>query len=147
MPNVQAISAKVTGNDQRVGFRAMVMKQAIAYNLAGSARNDADEIVEFSLQGDAKRIETALATIRDGTQKSSNIAVSTAPAAVVAGLSTFTVFDWTSTSRDITTPYTLVFTLRGDDNIISEAQAKAVWRDILKTTLKGDDLKKLRADD
>jgi hypothetical protein len=33
----QAISATVTGDDQQVGFRAMVMKQAIEYNLAGFA--------------------------------------------------------------------------------------------------------------
>jgi hypothetical protein len=32
----QAIMAIVTGNDQHVGFRAMIMKQAIKYNLAGS---------------------------------------------------------------------------------------------------------------
>jgi hypothetical protein len=35
MPQKQAISAVVTGDDQHVGFRAMVLKQAIAYNLAG----------------------------------------------------------------------------------------------------------------
>ena len=54
----QAISATVTGNDQRVGFRAMVMKQAIEYNLAGVAKNDANDIVHFTLQGDADRIGT-----------------------------------------------------------------------------------------
>jgi hypothetical protein len=32
MKQEQAISATVTGNDQQVGFRAMVMKQAIQYN-------------------------------------------------------------------------------------------------------------------
>ena len=30
----EAISGTVTGNDQHVGFRAMIMKQAIEYNLA-----------------------------------------------------------------------------------------------------------------
>ena len=34
----QAISGTVTGNDQHVGFRAMIMKQAIEYNLAGFTR-------------------------------------------------------------------------------------------------------------
>jgi acylphosphatase len=107
-----AISATVTGNDQHVGFRAMIMKQAIKYNLAGSAKNDKDNIVRFTLQGDASRIDAALATIREGTKKSSNIKVSATEAAVDPALSTFTVIDWTSTSRNITTPYTLVFMLR-----------------------------------
>ena len=40
MKHEQAISATVTGNDQQVGFRAMVMKQAIQYNLAGTAENE-----------------------------------------------------------------------------------------------------------
>ena len=62
-------------------------------------------------------------------------------------LAIFTVFDWTSTSRQITTPYTLVFRLRDTDDAISDAEAKDVWHDILKTTLKGDDLKKLGGND
>src|SRR5271167_996485 len=78
----QAISATVTGNDQHVGFRAMIMKQAIRYNLAGSAKNDKDDIVRFTLQGDAQRIGTAIAASREGTKKSSNIEVSTMEAAV-----------------------------------------------------------------
>jgi acylphosphatase len=143
----QAISATVTGNDQRVGFRAMVMKQAIEYDLAGSAKNDADQIVHFTLQGDPKRLDAALAVIREGTKKSSDIKVSTVPVAVDPALTTFTVIDWTSTSRNITTPYALVFKLRGDDSVISKSEAKDVWHGILKTTLKGDDLKKLGDDD
>jgi acylphosphatase len=143
----QAISATVTGNDQEVGFRAMVMKQAIQYNLAGSAKNDTNEIVRFTLQGDAGRIDKAVAAIREGTKKSSNIKVATAPTAVDATLSTFTIVDWTSTSRNITDPYTLVFKLRGEDKVVSKSDAKAVWQGILKATLKGDDLKKLGDDD
>jgi acylphosphatase len=73
MPQKQAISATVTGYDQQVGFRAMVMKQAIEYNLAGSAKNESDEIVQFTLQGDQNRIDAAIAAIREGTKKSSNI--------------------------------------------------------------------------
>ena len=49
---VNAILATVTDDDQHVGFRAMIMKQAIKYNLAGSAKNEANEIVHFTLQGD-----------------------------------------------------------------------------------------------
>ena len=35
----------------RWGSSALVMKQAIEYNLAGSARNDANQVVRFTLQG------------------------------------------------------------------------------------------------
>ena len=77
-----AISASVTGDDQRVGFRALLMKQAIKYNLAGNAKNAPNNVVEFTLQGRSKRINEALETIRDGTRGSSKIEVTTAPAAV-----------------------------------------------------------------
>jgi acylphosphatase len=147
MEKKQAISATVNGDDQQVGFRAMIMKQAIEYNLAGSAENQADEIVHFTLQGDADRLNSALGAIREGTKKSSEITVSTTQAAVDPGLSTFTVIDWTSTSRNITTPYTLVFTLRADDKAISKSDAKDAWHQILRSTLKGEDLRKLDKDD
>src|ERR1700677_959722 len=136
----QAISATVSGNDQDVGLRALVMKQAIEYKLAGLARNDADEIVRFTLQGDRSRIDAAVATIRKGTKKSSNIEVSTAPTTVDAALKTFTVDDWTSTSRNITNPYNLVFKLRAHDKVISKSEAHDAWHGILTSTLKGQDL-------
>ena len=147
MGQKQAIAATVTGNNQHVGFRAMIMKQAIEYNLAGEAKNEADGIVLFTLQGDPDRLDSSLAAVREGTKKSSNIKVSTTEAAVDHGLSTFTIIDWTSTSRNITTPYTLVFALRADDEVISKSEAKGVWRQILRTTLRGEDLQKLRDDD
>jgi acylphosphatase len=120
----QAISATVTGDDQQVGFRAMVMKQAIEHNLAGIAKNEPNQVVQFTLQGDADRLSSAIATIREGTKKSSNIQVSTTPAGVDPALNTFTVIDWTSTSRGIKTPYTLVFNLRPDDKEISKSEPK-----------------------
>ena len=147
MQQKQAISATVTGNDQQVGFRAMVMKQAIKYNLAGSAKNERNEIVQFTLQGDANRLGLAVATIREGTKKSCNIDVITTQAAVDPVLNTFTVIDWTSTSRNITTPYTLVFKVRAHDKVISKSKVKDVWHEILRTTLEGDDLQKLGDDD
>jgi acylphosphatase len=147
MHQKQAISATVTGNDQRVGFRAMVMKQAIEYNLAGSAKNERNEVVKLTLQGDANRLDLAVAAIREGTKKSSDIDVITTQAAIDPALDTFTVIDWTSTSRNITNPYTLVFKLRANDKVISRAEAKDVWHEILRTTLKGDDLQKLADDD
>jgi acylphosphatase len=143
----QAISATVTGIDQKVGFRAMVMKQAIEYNLAGYAKNERNEIVQFTLQGHTSRLDSAVAAICEGTKKSSNVDVITTQTAVDPALSTFTIIDFTSTSRNITTPYTLVFNLRPNDKVISKPEAKDVWHEILQTTLKGDDLQKLGDDD
>jgi acylphosphatase len=147
MQQKKAILATVIGDDQRVGFRAMIMKEAIEYNLAGSAKNEANGTVHFTLQGDSDRLDSALVAIRAGTAKSSNIEVSATQTAVDRGLSTFTIIDWTSTSRNITTPYTLVFTLRADDKAISKSEAKDVWHQILRTTLHGEDLQELREDD
>jgi len=143
----QAISGTVTGNDQHVGFRAMIMKQAIKYNLGGYAKNEPNDVVSFTLQGDAKRLADAVAVIREGTKKSSNIEVKTTPGTVDLALDAFTIFAWTSTSRNITNPYDLVFKLRADDRKLSAADVKEVWQGILKSTLKGDDLKKLGAED
>jgi acylphosphatase len=147
MQEKRAISATVTGNDQQVGFRAMIMKQAIEYNLAGSARNERNEIVQFTLQGGADRIDTAIGAIREGTKKSSNIEVNIAPASVDPSLNTFTIIDWTTISRNITTPYALVFRLRSNDKVVSPSVAEDVWSGILRSTLKGNDLKKLGDDD
>jgi hypothetical protein len=45
----EAITATVIGETiQKVGFRAMIQKQAIMYNLAGYARNDPDGTVAQS---------------------------------------------------------------------------------------------------
>jgi acylphosphatase len=143
----EAISGTVTGNDQHVGFRAMIMKQAIEYNLAGYAKNLPNDVVSFRLQGDTDRLDNAVAAVRKGTQKSSHIEVTTTPATVDQALDNFTIVAWTSTSRNITTPYDLVFKLRPKDKTLSDADVKDVWHGILKSTLKGDDLKKLRDDD
>jgi acylphosphatase len=142
----KAVLGTVTGNDQHVGFRAMIMKQAIEYNLAGYAKNEASGAVDFMIQGDSDRLDTALLAIRAGTKKSSNIEVSAAQTAVDDHLRAFTIVDWTSTSRNITTPYTLVFTLRAEDREISRSDAKGVWHEILRTTLRGEDLLKLGDD-
>jgi acylphosphatase len=140
----QAITATVTGaNIQKVGFRAMIEKAAIMYNLAGSARNNPDGTVTVNLQGNRGRIDQTLAAIRAGSKKSSqNNTVSQAPAAWDPNPKTFTIFAWTSTSRNITNPYDLVFSLRPADDQISRHDAKTIWNNIAKDTLKGDDLAK-----
>ena len=142
-----AISGMVTGNDQHVGFRAMIMKQAIEYNLAGFTKNLPNDVVSFVLQGDRKRLNDALSALQEGTKKSSEIKVSTAQDKVDPTLNAFTIFDWTSTTRNITRPYTLVFHLRPNDGNLAPADVKTVWHGILQSTLKGDDLKKLGPDD
>jgi acylphosphatase len=147
MAKKEAVEATVSGNDQQVGFRALVMKQAIEYNLAGSAINDADMVVHFSLQGDKKRIDSALDTIQKGTPRSSDIKITTKPATIDSALNTFTIVDWTSSSRHITNKYDLVFKLRTGDEEISKSQTKAVWHQILENTLDPDDLKKLQPED
>jgi acylphosphatase len=147
MAKQESVAATVTGNDQHVGFRAAVMKQAIEYNLAGWARNDTDQIVRFVLQGDKHDIDSAIATLQQGTKKSSDIQIATSETAFDPALKGFTIVDWTSTSRNITTPYTLVFPLRADDGAISTADAKATWRQILESSLDAEDLKKLQPGD
>jgi acylphosphatase len=144
MAQQQAITATVTGDAiQKVGFRAMIQKEAIMFNLAGSARNNADGTVTVSLQGDKDRIDQVLGAIRAGSKKSStNNTVAEAPAAVDCNLKTFTVFGWTSTTRNITNPYDLVFPLRSANDQISRKDAKAVWNTIAEGALKGDDLAK-----
>lgn len=126
MAKQDVVDATVSGNDEQVGFRALVMKQAIQYNLAGSATNAANLIVHFTLHGDKKRIDPALETIRKGTKRSSNIEVTTTPGTMNPALNGFTIVDWTSSSRNITNKYTLVFKLRPGDTEIPPDEAKAV---------------------
>jgi len=128
----EAITATVTGAKiQKVGFRAMIQKEAIMYNLAGSARNNPDGTVKVSLQGDKDRIDQTLAAIRAGSKKSSkDDTISQVPATWDPNLKTLTVFAWTSTGRNITNPYDLVFPLRPANDQISRNDAKAIWNNI-----------------
>ena len=147
MADNEAISGTVTGKDEGVGFRAMIMKQAIEFNLAGFAKNLPNDVVSFTLQGHAKRLPKAVAAIEQGTKRSADIKVVTKAATVDPALKGFTIYAWTSTTRNITNPYDLVFPLRGDDGKLDPADVKTVWHGILQSTLKGDDLNKLRPDD
>ena len=145
--NVTAVSGVVTGNVQKVGFRAMIQKQAIRYNLAGSARNDSDGSLRFVLQGSKDRVDEALDTIREGTKKSSNVKVNVSPATIAPDAKTFTVFGWTSVSRNISHPYDLVFNLRPDNTVLKKHEAKAVWLEICEKTVQGEDVGKCDKDD
>jgi acylphosphatase len=122
----EAITAAVIGETiQKVGFRAMIQKQAIMYNLAGYARNNPDGTVGVRLQGDEDRIAKTLESISAGNRRSSkaNI-IGEAPAALDSNLKTFTVFSWTSTIRNILNPYDLVFHLRPTNNDISQKRQR-----------------------
>ena len=140
----EAITGIVSGEKiQKVGFRAMIQKQAIMYNLAGYARNVPDGTVSISLQGDKDRIDKVLEAIRAGSKKSSkDNTISKVQAPSDPNLKTFTVFSWTSTSRNITNPYDLVFHLRPTSDEISPKKAEAAWNTIAESALKGDDLAK-----
>jgi acylphosphatase len=145
--NIIAVSGVVSGNVQQVGFRAMIQKQAIEYNLAGSTKNNDDKTVQFGLQGDKNRVNQALAVIRDGTKKSSNVKVAVSNAAVDPDLNAFTVVGWTSVSRHINNPYDLVFKLRADNTTIKKKAAKVVWLQICNKAVKGEDVGKCEKDD
>jgi acylphosphatase len=139
----QAISGTVRGNVQRVGFRAMILHVAIAYNLVGSVNNNPDGTVHFILQGDKSRIDQAVKIIGKGTEKSSNVKVSVSPIAIDPHLRKFTLIAWTSPSRHITNPYDLVFIPRANDKTIPMKETMKFYHEILKETLNGEDLQKL----
>ena len=106
----------------------MIQKQAIMLNLAGAARNNPDGTVKLSLQGDKQRIDKVLDVIRAGNKKSSTAnTVNLTDAPLDPNLNTFTVYAWTSTTRNITNPYDLVFHLRPTGDQISKKEAEAVW--------------------
>lgn len=96
--------------------------------------------MNFTLQGDPKRLTAAVSAIQKGTKKSSDIKVSTTQGTIDPALSTFTIYAWTSASRGITTPYDLVFRLRPDDGTLAPAEVKTEWQSILRSTLKATTL-------
>lgn len=144
---IKRISGIVTGNDQHVGFRAMILKQAIKHNLVGYTKNLPEKIVNFILQGDPDRLDDAVKTIKKGTVKSSDIKVVVKEEPVDLSLNTFTIYDWTSTSRNIGNPYDIVFYQRKNNVPFEDKDVKDVWHMILKGTLREDtgDLEKLHA--
>jgi hypothetical protein len=58
-------------------------------------------IVRFTLQGDGKRIDKAIAAIDDGTKRSTGVGVSAIPSAIEPDLKTFTIVDWTSFNASV----------------------------------------------
>jgi len=128
----ESIAGTVSGKVQKVGFRAFVLRQAIAQNLAGWVLNLPDGRISFSLYGPQDRIKEALKKIKEGPDESDVNAVQTWPVADQPGLKTFTVYGWTSESRDIHVPRDLVFEKRPDDSVVDGHKAKKVYHDILR---------------
>ena len=126
----QAVTAEVSGEKiQKVGFRAMIQKMAIQYNVAGWARNNPNGTVQVRLQGNTSAIDALLAAMRGGSKKSSqDNDVRERSEVIDPDLKTFTIFAWTSTSREIHTPYDLIFHLRPADDEISESQVQGSLR-------------------
>ena len=112
------------------------------YNLAGFAETTRTKRWRCACKATRSGSIRTLAAIRARSKKSSqNNTISQASAAWDPDLKTFTVFGWTSTSRNITNPYNLVFSLRPANDQISHKDAKAIWNSIAKSTIKGDDLR------
>ena len=138
----KAISGTLTSKDQDLPVREFLMKRAIEYNLAGSAENRPNRIVRFTFHGETERVDAAIAAVRERTRTWD---FTTSTADIDTKLNAFTILAWTSTEANITNPYDLAFRLRLKDEKISKAEANDVWDAILRSTLKGDDLKKLDA--
>jgi acylphosphatase len=85
----------------------MTMKQAIEYNPAGFVKNLPNDVVNFTAQGDAKRLSAGCVAIQEEPTRSSDIKGSTTEGTVDPALNAFTIYAWTSTSRNITDPYNL----------------------------------------
>ena len=147
MAKKEAVDATVSGDDQQVGFRALVMKQAIEYNLAGSAKTTQTKLSILLCKAARSGSIGRSQPFEKGTERSSDIRITTTPTKVDSALKAFTIVDWTSSRRDIKNKYNLVFKLRPDDKEISQRKAEAVWHRILEKTLSAKDLKKLQPDD
>ncbi|MDZ4742941.1 MAG: acylphosphatase [Verrucomicrobiota bacterium] len=141
---LSAVTGTATGDVQKVGFRAHIFKAAIRYNLAGTVNNNPDGSVSFTLQGDSQGVKKTLKEVGEGSKHSQVSEVTSQPSELITGMNTFTVYGWTSHTRDISTPYNLVFTLRSDDSLISEKNAKKVYYQILENTLQGEDKDKIK---
>jgi acylphosphatase len=130
----------------------MIEKQAIMYNLAGYARNVPDGTVSVSPHGDKRQIDGVLNAMRAGTKKSSTgNKVSVTDVTLNPGLKTFTVFQWTSTTRNITNH--MIWSSSCDQAMMRyrRSRLRACGTRSRKARAKGDDLAKfmrhLDADD
>lgn len=128
-----APGGKVTG----VGFRAMVLKNAIRWNLAGSAQNQTTNppTVNIVLQGDPAAIAAAQQEILKGTSKApeKTFTIDWTDGTVDTSLTTFTVVQWNSVDRQINNHYDLVYFVNPDPktHVIDSHGAATCYRQIL----------------
>ncbi|MEI2579080.1 acylphosphatase [Scytonema sp. PRP1] len=130
--SVVAVTGRVTGNVQQVGFRAFLFKLAIQYNLAGWDQNLSDGTVEFIWQGKQSRIDQAIAQIPTGDTSAIVTQVLTKSIPVNPELNTFVVRGWTSVSRHYFKPTDLTFTLRDDNSVISAKAAQKIYKNTIR---------------
>lgn len=129
-----AKGGKVTG----VGFRALVLKAAIRWNLAGSAVNSPPDVqpptMTFVLQGDSLAIQAAMDVISKGPGiPTDTFQLTPTNIPYDPCLTKFEVQGWTSTTRDIHNPYNLFYYVDPSPKapILDEPGAKVCYRQIL----------------
>lgn len=125
----------VHGNVQQVGFRAFIFKQAIRYNLGGLIENQPDGSVHFLLQGQSTRLEEVLISIKQGPKKAVVTNIKMAPFPVRKGIISVIVKGWTSKSRDFDHPVDLVYSLRPEDQIVSDIEVRRIFKKVIQDAI------------
>ena len=130
-----ALEGWVHGNVQQVGFRAFIFKQAIRYNLGGLIENQTDGSVHFILQGQSARLDEALTFIKQGPEKAVVTDVKVTPSLVRKDIASVIVKGWTSKSRDFGHPVDLVYSLRSDDQVLSDIEAQKIFKKTIRAAI------------
>jgi len=89
--NRSAITARVTGRVQGVGFRYTAAHVARELGLTGWVRNTADGAVEVRAQGDERLLERFVAFLEEGPRAARVVSVDVHPAAFDPTLNGFVV--------------------------------------------------------
>ena len=130
-----AVEGVIRGRVQKVGFRALIFRQAIRYNLGGMIENFPDGSVHFALQGSPELLKEALTMIRKGTAKAQVNDVEIKPAPVQNGVVSAVVKGWTSSTRDFQHPVDLVYPLRVENQPVSEEEAHRIYKQIIRSAM------------
>lgn len=91
MADQKAITAKITGRVQGVGYRYTTVQMANELGLVGWVRNNADGSVETRAQGDERVLEQFVALLEHGPRSARVRSVDVFPVAPDPSLSRFTV--------------------------------------------------------
>lgn len=131
----RAVEGVISGDVQKVGFRAFIFRQAIQYNLGGVIENLPNGTVHFMLQGESPLLEKALVVIRQGPAKSSVKGIEVKNVAVQKNLPSVTVKGWTSVTRDFHQPVDLIYVLRKNRQPITEAEMRRIYQGIIRKAM------------